>query len=600
MKSIPANKNIRGHGKVGQSSAMQDGLQNSQNEFVRTHQTNGSISASITNWNMVTSPRRFSITSMVVDHHSDGSWFLPSFHERDSIGWNRTLLRGKLQRPFACTIRFYAIGLESTLKGFVRGGTGYMNIEVKNEVRIDGKKGKTGWYGFDKNETSKLHCYYMTNKDYGSEFIDTPKTLGIAIFCPVLLDLDVGEYAFKSIMQPGYFCRSLADEVAKVEVFLRPSDFIVPYDNYSDIIPSEQKWEDRELKAEIVTAAAAPRLQEIKEYSLKDPRPHAVCTVQTFRNHQTGPMLFLFTRYYQRMGWRVIIYDRFGLHKDFIAPLFGLPGIDYHPYTIFQLANPQKYNSEYAAKQGTDRKFFYKMEKNWGYSGNEADTADQDQDKTKTYDHCRLEYAHLDVIFFVDADEFFFCPQAGGSIEKQKSHQQHLIGTFASQGIEEMRFVRIPYSGLAPPGFENTVENRAKIDFTNSTQNCMLNAYDKKDETAMFKCWSSASSYDNFPKSADFGSVCPFHYNHWSCDGMKNGGRDLSKSAQRCRCKVAFDMINGFAYAPKLHRCHLLHFNDNKYRFQSKREKHKNDRGNVMDSCPIYHLYSNSVDGVRN
>jgi hypothetical protein len=47
-------------------------------------------------------------------------------------------------------------------------------------------------------------------------------------------------------------------------------------------------------------------------------------------------------------------------------------------------------------------KYFYKMEKNWGFTGAaEADTADQDQDKTKTYDIIRLEYAHLDSILYI-------------------------------------------------------------------------------------------------------------------------------------------------------------------------------------------------------
>lgn len=44
--------------------------------------------------------------------------------------------------------------------------------------------------------------------------------------------------------------------------------------------------------------------------------------------------------------------------------------------------------------------------------------------------------------------------------------------------------------------------------------------------------------------------MCPFHYNHWSCDGMKGGGRDFTK--RRCRCKVAFDMQNGYDYKPML------------------------------------------------
>jgi len=83
----------------------------------------------------------------------------------------------------------------------------------------------------------------------------------------------------------------------------------------------------------------------------------------------------------------------------------------------------------------------------------------------------------------------------------------------------------------------------------------------------MFACWSSASSFDNFPKSADFASVCPFHYNHWSCEGGKNGGRDhASRPIPRCRCKVSFEMQNGFSFRPFTDKCHLLHFNDNKVR----------------------------------
>lgn len=111
------------------------------------------------------------------------------------------------------------------------------------------------------------------------------------------------------------------------------------------------------------------------------------------------------------------------------------------------------------ALQGAGLKYFYDMEKNWGYAGGkvnwqmlvcmclytyicacvcvrvsvrvygihqcvsshnillplnsypvvyfsltQADTADQDQDKTRTYDYCRVEYSHLDVILY--AGEF--------------------------------------------------------------------------------------------------------------------------------------------------------------------------------------------------
>jgi hypothetical protein len=127
--------------------------------------------------------------------------------------------------------------------------------------------------------------------------------------------------------------------------------------------------------------------------------------------------------------------------------------------------------------------------------------------------------------------------------------------------------------------------------FTANTQNCMEKGMEKKSVKEVLSCWSTMSAYDNFPKSADFGGICPFHYNHWSCDGMRNGGRDYGRDTPRCRCKVAFDMINGFEYKPLPNRCHLMHLNDDKFAFQSNREKHVNDLGSVTETNPIAAMF---------
>lgn len=63
---------------------------------------------------------------------------------------------------------------------------------------------------------------------------------------------------------------------------------------------------------------------------------------------------------------------------------------------------------------------------------------------------------------------------------------------------------------------------------------------------------------------------------------------------RRCRCKVSFDMQNHFEYKPMLKRCHLMHFNDNKYRFQSKRTKHVYDKGDVTQPSPLAKLLAKS------
>jgi hypothetical protein len=303
-------------------------------------------------------------------------------------------------------------------------------------------------------------------------------------------------------------------------------------------------------------------------------------------------MMYAFAVYYQSLGWRVIIYDRFGLHKEHMQSLLHLPGIDYYEYTVLQLAMPSKYNQKYKEEQGRDRKFYYRMEKNWGYTGRQADTADQDQDKTRTYDFARIEYAHLDVMLYIDIDEWFYCPQAKHSIEQQKRFQHRLLSTYVAQGIEEMRFVRLPYSGKAPSSFNETSGDRGLI--SKKTEQCTYQAYLSKDVAAFMGCWSSASAYDNFPKSADLANICPFHYNHWSCDGMRNGGRDYG-NGPRCRCKVAFDLINGFEYKPLVDKCHLLHLNDEKYLFQSRREKHINDKGSIFEENGVAMMLKSSL-----
>eukprot|EP01038_Epipyxis_sp_PR26KG_P008885 gene8885-11984_t len=511
------------------------------------------ISPSITSWNRIETLHKFSIVSMSVDHHSDSSWFLPALHEKDSIGWNRSFHdKAFNNRPYACTIRLFGAGLEKNLNGYEKGGTGYITLGFENYMK------KKVWHGFEKNETKKIYCYYITNKDTGSEFLDTPKTLGIAISCPVTLDEEVGPFLHNTVMEQGFYCRPLADHIVEIEVFLRPTTF-------PNI--TAMKGLHPEIVAEIVSNPSSIRRMQAKEQHIANYRPHAVCTVQTFRNLQTGSMLYLFISFYHMMGWRVIVYDRYGLHREDLIDLLDLPG-----------------------KETMEYKVYYKMEINWGYKGKKvSDTADQDADKSRTYDYARVEYAHLEMILYIDADEIFFCPQASESLQSQKIYQQKIMNEFYSKGIEEMRFVRIPYSGMAPVGYINNVENRSNIDFTNNTQHCMMSGYRRRSLMEMLQCWSSGTSYDNFPKSADLASICPFHYNHWSCDGMRNGGRDFTKN--RCRCKVAFDMINGFEYKPLLRKCHLMHFNDNKYRFQSKRNKFVYDKGDVTEYNALAKLF---------
>jgi hypothetical protein len=125
--------------------------------------------------------------------------------------------------PVACTIKFFATALEKTLEGFTEGGTGYLKINYLHNKKMV-------YFGFGSNETSKLHCYYTTNKGFGSEFLDTPKTLSIAISCPVNLDQEIGEFSYRNAMPEGYYCRALADRDVELAVYLRPTNYKIPID----------------------------------------------------------------------------------------------------------------------------------------------------------------------------------------------------------------------------------------------------------------------------------------------------------------------------------------------------------------------------------
>lgn len=123
------------------------------------------VHPSVNDWIDIDVAGKFTILTMHVDHHQESNWHVNSLHDIGSIGWNRTQTQEGIHRPYACTLKFFGTALESNMANFLHGGTGYLSVSYKlpNEKKV--------WWGYDKEEEKKLHCYYMTNKDRGSEFI---------------------------------------------------------------------------------------------------------------------------------------------------------------------------------------------------------------------------------------------------------------------------------------------------------------------------------------------------------------------------------------------------------------------------------------------
>jgi hypothetical protein len=309
-------------------------------------------------------------------------------------------------------------------------------------------------------------------------------------------------------------------------------------------------------------------------------RLFSVCAVQTNRNPLSPYHSAMFVAHYLSLGFRVIFYDRLGLHAGFIQRYLKNPLFDYHPYTLLELARP----SAIDLKISMDFKYkvYYSKEHNSVNSliSTASDTLMQDRDKMATFDHAIVEYSALEDdsflgIFFVDIDEFLYCPGVKGNstYAAQKIHINRVFNMLRNRGIDELRVDVHPYA--------------ASVDSAgiSETESCFQRA---QDVHAMHSCMSGHSTYQMWPKSLDFRQRCPFHYNHWSCDGGRGGGRQYG-----CFCRVSREWYS--KSKKKLPTgCHLIHYNHHIYKYQEHRPHHQKHeiKLNFTNSSPISKLMS--------
>jgi len=98
-------------------------------------------------------------------------------------------------------------------------------------------------------------------------------------------------------MSSGSICRPLSEYYTDVEVHLRPSDY--PAELGPKILA--------EVIGDLRSNPTETRMLHYRTLTTTQPeelRHHGVCTVQTFKNPFTGPMLYMFVLYYQLLGWR--------------------------------------------------------------------------------------------------------------------------------------------------------------------------------------------------------------------------------------------------------------------------------------------------------
>lgn len=240
-----------------------------------------------------------SVLSVVLEHGRAGPWAVPQKFPEEMRSLHNA--SGGLEQ-LACHIRMYAIILEPTFQSVAPELTEAVALLKINST-------------ITSYSSPRVFCHISTSYNLGSDFKDTPKTLGLAIYCPVTQDMEMGERHFKAFMPEGAYCTPLAKYPTRIHLDIRAS--LAAFANSN--VPL--------IKADTHVLPYQLKSQQLRE--LGHSRPHGVCIVQNFVNSYTSHMLFLAVSFWQLLGFTVIVYDRWGAHEGVLASLLKLRGVQY-------------------------------------------------------------------------------------------------------------------------------------------------------------------------------------------------------------------------------------------------------------------------------
>lgn len=176
---------------------------------------------------------------------------------------------------------------------------------------------------------------------------DTPFTLNIAVLCNIVADdCTDSDFPNRDVKSMCSLFENAAIVVSKLIIY--PTCGSTSNESTMDSVLTCNSSSSKEMLPLLI-----PDIWKREESELLHTVP-AVCTVQTFLNSVSGPMLYMFTRYYLELDWVVIIYDRFGSHRTFLTDFLNHTRLKYFPFTMFQLMFPNTYNNEFVRSQVSD------------------------------------------------------------------------------------------------------------------------------------------------------------------------------------------------------------------------------------------------------
>jgi len=367
-----------------------------------------------------------------------------------------------------------------------------------------------------------LSCFAISNAGLWAEIVDVPKTLAVVTYCPILSTEHAQSLTSHFSLNATLTIFPLhSNESSRGPHSCCGYPFTEPHRVDLSLLANERKYN---LSNQLLTTRKYGPAHNLNRY---------VCAVQLFQNEITGPLMYLFVRYYLELGWRVIIYDQFGRHEKYVSDFLKIDNFHYYSYTVFDKIFPHIYNPQNFQQNEKNPvvPFFSPGMKKKRLS--KTETRNHNSNLQKTFDYARMEYSHDGAILFVDIDELLLCPLHATSTSTQRRYHESIFSQAQAKGVGEINFIRKLYGGQTNNATQLTL--------------CLHDGYKEKSIFDLLNCFGRTFFTIPLPKSADLTSSCPFHYDHFAC-------------MTGCTCnRQYFEGKKGST--EDVRRCHLMHLN---------------------------------------
>lgn len=283
--------------------------------------------------------------------------------------------------------------------------------------------------------------------------------------------------------------------------------------------------------------------------------PMAVCVSIPYTTYDdekalgNAALLFEWVRYYTKLGFKIIIYDRDGANRQAIynstyAKDIGVrfnpansDNVVYNDYTIRGLLDPTKKGVKYDNTES-----FYDQDRN-AAQDRKARFEGQGHDKTATFSQCRFEAKALfgiETVLIVDYDEFLYCPVVAASAHAQAAYLSQYIAYHRRMGVEQL-----------------ILPQRLISNTTADIRGCVVDMV--QSGQSIFNCYAPFEYYmgGHSVKAIHLKHACPLTGYHQACPGIE------APRAYDCICEnrqVRQNPWRPFNRYLKGRECAIVHF----------------------------------------